>query len=54
MGANMTLAEFTSKLQTLCHEGLSELTVTVDGKEHIEIEYKANQGIVNIKKEREA
>ena len=46
----MNLSELTDKLQTLCHEGLSEMNVTVDGKEEIEIEYIPRQKTINIRK----
>ena len=48
----MTLSELTDKLQTLCHEGLSEMNITVDDRECIEIEYKPNQKTINIRKAR--
>lgn len=46
----MNLSELTSKLQSLCHEGLSELNVTIDDREDFEIEYKPNQKTINIRK----
>lgn len=46
----MTLVEFKDKLQNLCNEGLSNLYLTVDGAEEIEIEYKPAQKAVNIRK----
>ena len=46
----MKLSELTDKLQSLCHEGLSELHVTVDDKDNIEIEYKPNQKTINIRR----
>ena len=46
----MTLSELTDKLQNLCNEGLSDLNITVDDHEKIEIEYKPNQKTINIRK----
>ena len=44
------LSELTNKLQDLCHEGLSELTITVDGKEELEIEYIPQRNTINRRK----
>ena len=48
----MTLSELTDKLQALCNEGLSDLYITVDGKEEIEIEYIPGHKTINIRKAR--
>lgn len=46
----LNLLQFTNKLQDLCHEGLAELKVTVDGKEDVEIQYDPAHNAINIKK----
>lgn len=46
----LNLSEFTNKLQDLCHEGLSDLKVTIDGKEEIEIEFMPSRKSINIRK----
>lgn len=46
----MKLSELTNKLQDLCHEGLSDLDITIDGADKIEIEYKPNQKTINIRR----
>lgn len=46
----LNLKEFTNKLQDLCHEGLSELKLTVDGKEDVEIQYDPSHNAINIRK----
>lgn len=46
----MTLLEFKDKLQNLCNEGLSDLRLTLDDHEEIEIEYKPNQKTINVRK----
>ena len=47
----LNLSELTNKLQDLCHQGLAELKVTVDGKEDIEIQYDPSHNAINLKKE---
>ena len=44
------LSELANRLQDLCSEGLSELRITVDGKEEIEIQYDPQHQAINIKK----
>lgn len=46
----LKLSELTNKLQDLCTEGLSELRVTVDGKDDVEIEYIPGHNIINIRR----
>ena len=46
----LNLSELTNKLQDLCHEGLAELKITVDGKEDIEIQYDPSHKAINLKK----
>ena len=46
----MTLSDLTDKLQSLCNEGLSDVKLTIDDHEEIEIENKPNQRTINIRK----
>ena len=48
----LTLSDLTNRLQDLCHEGLSKMKVTVEGKEDIEILYDPDHNSIDIRRAR--